>query len=37
VVIDLDENGQIVRIDIQRASEILDLATLETESLPFKA
>ena len=33
VVIDLDEEGQIVGIDIQHASEILDLATLETESL----
>ena len=37
VVIDLDEKGQIVGIDIQHASEILDLATLETESLPFRA
>jgi uncharacterized protein YuzE len=35
VVIDLDEKGQIVGIDIQHASEILDLATLETESLPL--
>jgi uncharacterized protein YuzE len=34
VVIDLDEKGQIVGIDIQHASQILDLATLETESLP---
>ena len=34
LVIDLDANGQIVGIDIQHASEILDLATLETESLP---
>jgi len=36
VVIDLDEKGQIVGIDIQHASEILDLATLETESLPLR-
>jgi len=35
VVIDLDEKGQIVGIDIQHASEILDLATVETESLPL--
>ncbi len=35
VVLDLDEKGQIVGIDIQHASQILDLATLETESLPF--
>ena len=34
VVIDLDDKGQIVGIDIQHASQILDLATLETESLP---
>jgi uncharacterized protein YuzE len=34
LVIDLDANGQIVGIDIQHASEIMDLATLETESLP---
>jgi uncharacterized protein YuzE len=34
VVLDFDAEGQIVCIDIQHASEILDLATLETESLP---
>jgi uncharacterized protein YuzE len=34
LVIDLDAEGRIVGIDIQHASEILDLATLETESLP---
>ena len=34
LVIDLDAKGQIVGIDIQHASEVLDLATLETESLP---
>lgn len=34
LVIDLDANGQIVGIDIQHASKLLDLATLETESLP---
>ena len=34
VVIDLDAQGQIVGIDIQHASRIMDLATLETESLP---
>ena len=36
VVIDLDEKGQIVGIDIQHASEILDLATLETACLPLR-
>jgi len=34
VVIDLDAMGNIVGIDIQRASKLMDLATLETESLP---
>ena len=35
VVIDLDAQGQLVGIDIQHASKMLDLATLETESLPL--
>lgn len=34
LVIDLDAKGRIVGIDIQHASELSDLATLETESLP---
>jgi uncharacterized protein YuzE len=34
VVIDFDAKGKIVGIDIQHASEVLDLATLETDSLP---
>lgn len=34
VVIDLDAKGQIVGIDIQHASEVLDLSTFETDSLP---
>jgi len=34
LVIDLDSAGQVVGIDIQHASKILDLNTLETESLP---
>jgi uncharacterized protein YuzE len=34
VVIDVDAKGKIVGIDIQHASELLDLATLETDSLP---
>ena len=37
LVIDLDENGQIVGIDIQHASQLLDLTTLEAESLPLRA
>jgi uncharacterized protein YuzE len=34
LVIDLDSAGRVVGIDIQHASEVLDLRTLETESLP---
>jgi uncharacterized protein YuzE len=36
-VIDLDSAGQIVGIDIQHASKLLDLATLETKSLPLRS
>jgi len=35
LVIDLDAHGQIVGIDIQHASQVMDLETLETESLPM--
>jgi len=34
LVIDLDSAGRVVGIDIQHASQVLDLSTLETESLP---
>ena len=34
LVIDFDAEGRVVGIDIQHASKIMDLATLETESLP---
>ncbi len=37
VVLDLDAKGKLVGIDIQHASEILDLATFETESLPVSS
>jgi uncharacterized protein YuzE len=37
IVVDLDEAGGIVGIDIQHASERLDLSTLEIESLPATA
>lgn len=37
LVIDVDEKGQIVGIDIQHASQLLDLTTLEAESLPIRA
>ena len=35
VVIDLDEKGQIVGIDIQHASQILDQGVYESESESF--
>ncbi len=35
LVVDYDEEGKIVGLDIQHASEQLDLGTLETEALPF--
>ena len=37
VVIDVDAKGKIVGIDIQHASEVLDLSTLEADSLPTAA
>jgi len=36
VVIDLDEKGSIVGIDIDHASKVLDLSHLEAVSLPTK-
>jgi len=36
LVIDLDSAGQVVGIDIQHASRILDLSKVETESLPAR-
>jgi uncharacterized protein YuzE len=37
VVIDVDAKAKIVGIDIQHAPEVLDLATLEADSLPVPA
>lgn len=34
LVIDFDAEGHAVGIDIQHASDVLDLRTLETESFP---
>jgi uncharacterized protein YuzE len=34
LVADFDADGRVVGIDIQHASQIMDLKTLETESLP---
>ena len=35
LVVDYDDEGRIVGLDIQHASEQLDLGTLETEALPL--
>ena len=35
--VDLDANGDVVGLDIDRASKRLDLATLETEALPVRS
>jgi uncharacterized protein YuzE len=36
LVVDIDEEGLPVGIDIQHASRHLDLSTLETQALPFQ-
>ncbi len=35
LVVDFDEQGNIVGIDIDHASQVLDLRTVETVSLPL--
>lgn len=37
VIVDYDTSGQMVGIDIQHASERLDLSTIETAHLPLPA
>jgi len=37
VIIDLDEEGQIVGIDIDHASKVVDLTDLKAKSLPLKS
>jgi uncharacterized protein YuzE len=37
VVLDFDADGHLVGIDIDHASKILDLTTLEAESIPLTA
>ena len=37
VVVDFDRDGNVVGIDIDRASRLLDLRTVETEGLPLRA
>jgi uncharacterized protein YuzE len=34
LVVDFGADGHVVGIDIQHASQVMDLKTLETESLP---
>ena len=36
VVIDYSDDGQIVGIDIQRASKIVDLTSIEADEIPIK-
>ena len=36
IVLDLDESGAPVGIDIERASQLLDLSRLDTTNLPFR-
>jgi len=36
IVLDFDEDGQLVGIDINHASKIADLSRLEAESLPLQ-
>lgn len=36
VVLDFDEEGKITGIDIQHASQIVDLSRLEAEALPVQ-
>jgi uncharacterized protein YuzE len=37
VVLDFDDKGQLVGIDIDHASKILDLTSLEAVAIPLKA
>ena len=37
VIIDYDEDGKQVGIDIDNASKVVDLTRLEAEALPLKA
>ncbi|MCY4410168.1 MAG: DUF2283 domain-containing protein [Caldilineaceae bacterium] len=36
VILDFDENGQLVGIDIDHASKVANLSTLEAKSLPVQ-
>jgi uncharacterized protein YuzE len=36
LVVDFDEDGKVVGIDIEHALRLLDLKTIETEGLPLQ-
>jgi len=35
--VDLNDKGQVIGLDIDQASQLVDLSRLETENLPLKA
>ena len=37
LVVDIDSDGNVVGIDIEHASRLLDLRTLEAEGLPLQS
>ncbi|MCY3900192.1 MAG: DUF2283 domain-containing protein [Caldilineaceae bacterium] len=37
VILDFDESGQLVGIDIDHASKVANLSTLEAKSLPIQS
>lgn len=37
IVLDFDSEGRLVGIDIDRASQVVDLSCLETKSLPINS
>ena len=37
IILDFDTEGKLVGIDIDQASQIVDLTRLETKSLPIKS
>jgi uncharacterized protein YuzE len=37
VILDFDNDGNLVGIDIDRASQVVDLSRLEAEELPIRA
>ncbi len=37
IVLDLDERGAVVGIDIEKASQLLDLSRVDTTNLPYSS